>query len=278
MCFVVLCHYYGPICVNANIPFIMGGMVSSRTQGACIPHLSHFHHGGIRSALGSEVRIPDLLSDHWRFGKAPPCNPPHPPPPTKLPMQDLFTVQGLPCSTTDDLSCFPSCSYIPHSHIISFHFQFFFTSSFLCLSFTLIRMTVISLWVNLGLCKALSAPALSHPPNHVWYLRQPVFTLTKAPACGSMLYFLWMKGLGESSFLVHLWMEETGCLWVQVSCLFCTSILRMRKNIRLDLETKEEVDPWRRMWSETLWSPFFKSHSEVDTIFLVLAMLIFRKI
>lgn len=137
MCFVVLCHYYGPICVNANIPFITRGMVSSRTQGPCIPHLSHFHHGGICSALGSEVRIPDLLSDHWRFGKAPPCNPP-----TKLPMQDLFTLQGLPCFTTDDLSCFPSCSYIPYSHIISFHFQFFFTSSFVCLSFTLIMMTV----------------------------------------------------------------------------------------------------------------------------------------
>lgn len=98
-------------------------------------------------------------------------------PPTKLPMQDLFRLQGFPCSITD-LSCFPSCSYILHSHIISFHFQFFFTSFFFYLSFTLILMTVISLWVNLGLCKALSAPALSHPPNPVWYLRQPVFNLT----------------------------------------------------------------------------------------------------
>lgn len=129
----------------------MRGMISSRTQGACIPHISHFHHGGIRSALGSEVRVPHLLSDHWRFGKAPPCNPP-----TKLPMQDLFILQSFPCSTSDDLSCFPPCSYILHSHIISFHFQFFFTSSFLCLSFTLILMTVILLWVNLGLWKALS--------------------------------------------------------------------------------------------------------------------------
>lgn len=108
------------------------------------------------------------------------------PPPTKLPMQYLFTLQGFPWSTTDDFSCFPSCSYILHSHIISFHFQFFFTSFFLCLSFTFILMTLISLWVNLGLCKALSAPALSHLPNPVWYLRQPVFTLTKSPACGSM--------------------------------------------------------------------------------------------
>lgn len=33
-------------------------------EGARIPHLSHFHHGGIRSAAGSEVRVPDLLSDH----------------------------------------------------------------------------------------------------------------------------------------------------------------------------------------------------------------------
>lgn len=79
MCLVVLCHYYGPICVNANIPFIMRGMVSATTQGARIPHLSHFHHGGIRSALGSEVRVPDLLSDHWLFGKAPPYSPQPPP-------------------------------------------------------------------------------------------------------------------------------------------------------------------------------------------------------
>lgn len=62
---VALCHYYGPICVNANIPFIMGGMVSARARRAHIPHLSHFHHGGIRCAMRSEVRVPDLLSDHW---------------------------------------------------------------------------------------------------------------------------------------------------------------------------------------------------------------------
>lgn len=41
-----------------------GGMVSARAQGAHIPHLSHFHHGGIRSTKGAEVRVPDLLSDH----------------------------------------------------------------------------------------------------------------------------------------------------------------------------------------------------------------------
>lgn len=64
VCLAALCHYYGPICVNANIPFIMGGMVSARARGAHIPHLSHFHHGGIRSTMGSEVRVPDLLSDH----------------------------------------------------------------------------------------------------------------------------------------------------------------------------------------------------------------------
>lgn len=64
VCLAALCHYYGPICVNANIPFITGGMVSARAWGAHIPHLLHFHHGGIRSAVGSGVRVPDLLSDH----------------------------------------------------------------------------------------------------------------------------------------------------------------------------------------------------------------------
>lgn len=81
VCLAALCHYYGPICVNANIPFIIarngfrqesrvrrgkgvGGWRSGRGGSDRIPHLSHFHHGGIRSAVGSEVRVPDLLSDH----------------------------------------------------------------------------------------------------------------------------------------------------------------------------------------------------------------------
>lgn len=184
-------------------------------------------------------------------------------------MQDLFTLQGFPCSTTDDLSCFPSCSYILHSHIISFHFQFFFTSSFHCLFFTLILMTVISLWVNLGLCKALFAPALSHPSNPLWYLRQPVFTLTTAPACGSMLYFLRMKGLGESSFLMPIWTEETGCLWVQVSCLFCTSILRMRKKHQAWFRDKRRSGPLKKdvKWNFMITFKKKKNHTEKWILF-----------
>lgn len=102
VCLAALCHYYGPICVNANIPFIMGGMVSARTRGAHIPHLSHFHHGGIRSAMGSEVRVPDLLSDHWLLSKPPPCSPtPHlfllPAPPDLLHFQ-VVLAPSLDCS------------------------------------------------------------------------------------------------------------------------------------------------------------------------------------
>lgn len=158
MCLVVLCHYYGPICVNANLPFIMGGMVSARTQGARIPHLSHFHHGGIRSALGSEVRVPDLLSDHWLSGKAPPCSP-TPPPGRHCEISlhcQVFLVPSLMI-----VAVFLLQWYSPITHY--FQFWLFLISSFLCLSFTLLLMTVMPPWVFSGLCKAFSSPSFIPP-------------------------------------------------------------------------------------------------------------------
>lgn len=60
--------------------------------------------------------------------------------------------------------------------------------------------------------------ALSHPhttppqPNPLSHQGLTALTLTKTPACGLMVYFLWMKGLNESAFLPWLWEEAAGCL------------------------------------------------------------------
>lgn len=135
-------------------------------------------------------------------------------PPKKLPMQDLFTLQGFPYSTTDDLSCFPSCSYILHSHIISFHFQFFFTSfpSFLSLSFTLILMTVISLWVNFGLCKALFTPALSHPPNpYDIYGSQSLLSLKLLYVGQCFISYEWRAWVKVHSWYLSEWKKLVVC-------------------------------------------------------------------
>lgn len=120
MCLAALCHYYGPICVNANIPFIMGGMVSARAWGAHIPHLSHFHHGGIRSAMGSEVRVQDLLNDHWLLlllCKPPPCSPSPSSIPAPGPASSL-TFPGLPLLLHLIALVFllPCCSETPNQH------------------------------------------------------------------------------------------------------------------------------------------------------------------
>lgn len=61
----------------------------------------------------------------------------------------------------------------------------------------------------------------NHPPTPLSHLWLTALTLTKTPACGSMVYFLWMKGPNESAFLSHLWEEAAGCL--VSSCL--TSVL-----------------------------------------------------
>lgn len=61
--------------------------------------------------------------------------------------------------------------------------------------------------------QALSHPPTNtpqpNPPSHQWLT---ALTLTKTPACGSMVYFLWMKGPNESAFLPQLWEEAAGCL------------------------------------------------------------------
>lgn len=91
-------------------------MVSARSLGAHIPHPSHFHHGGIRSTMGSQVKVPDLLSDHWLFCKAPPYSPT----PIYLPvLPDL-------CIARFSLLCPREWSWLLSPAILSFLFQFLY--------------------------------------------------------------------------------------------------------------------------------------------------------
>lgn len=97
-------------------------------------------------------------------------------------------------------------------------------------------------------------PASSHLPNSLWYLRKPSFTLTEAPACGSMLYFFWMKGLNESAFLFPLWGSWAACcLRVHVS----HPSLGWSNDIRLQLRTDMRHKKWDRD-VKPLWSPLVK--------------------
>lgn len=183
----------------------MRGMVSATTQGARIPHLSHFHHGGIRSALGSEVRVPDLLSDHWLFGKTPPYSPQPPPAPQGHYCEISSHCQVFLVPPLMILAVFLLQRYSPITHSFLPSPVRTFSHSFLPLSY--FHVTTDDSDVSVGLLGSVQSsfpPASSHPPNPLWYLRQPSFTLTEAPACGSMLYFFWMKGLNENAFLFPL--------------------------------------------------------------------------
>lgn len=137
-------------------------------------------------------------------------------PPSRPPLQDLFPLPGFPCSAADDLNCFPlAVIFSNHTFFpsISSSDIFWFLPSFIYLTFNLLLMTVMSLWVS----AKLFSPSFIPPTKPLWYLRQPRFTLTEAPACGSMLYFFWMKGLKESAFLFPVWAEAALCLRVHVS-------------------------------------------------------------
>ena len=89
--------------------------------GAHIPHLSHFHHGGIRFTLGSKVRVPDLLNDHWLLPKPPLSSPT----PSSIPAPGatrFLTFSGLTCSFTQMLLAFtypPAVIFLKHQHSLS---------------------------------------------------------------------------------------------------------------------------------------------------------------
>lgn len=65
VCLVALCHYYGPICVNANIPFIIGWNGFRQGSGGLHTSPLTFSPWWHPLAVRSQVRVPDLLSDHW---------------------------------------------------------------------------------------------------------------------------------------------------------------------------------------------------------------------
>lgn len=83
--------------------------------------------------------------------------------------------------------------------------------------------------------------AASHPPTKPPSHRCPP-PLTGTPACGLMVYFLWMKGLNESAFLSPAWEEAAGCL--VSSCL--TSVFHIHSTpenrIKLDWEHRQHED------------------------------------
>lgn len=89
--------------------------------------------------------------------------------------------------------------------------------------------------------------ALSHPPtnplqpiplSHQWLT---ALTLTKTPACGSMVYFLWMKGPNESAFLSQLWEEAAGCL-VSSGQMLVFYIHVLHRGIWLSAEQRKEEE------------------------------------
>lgn len=232
-------------------------MVSARSQWTRIPQLSHFHHGGICSAPGSGVRVADLLSDHWLFGKAPPCSP-------------NLTPQGHRCG----ISIHSQVFLVPllmvlivllqwYSHpLTSFHFWYFLIPSFLWLSFTLPLLTLMSLWVPLGLCK--DPPALSHPPF------PPM--ISKA----ARVYFHWSSLHAGQCFISSEWTKlHSCCLCEQKQLLVCEhmspvcfahSSLGWEKNKKTHetefrgkkWKTEKEVGRRRMMWSKPLWFHFFE--------------------
>lgn len=60
--------------------------------------------------------------------------------------------------------------------------------------------------------KTCPSPSVPCNLNLVSHQRLAGLTLAKTPACGSMVYFLWMKDPNESAFLPRLWKETAGCL------------------------------------------------------------------
>ena len=117
----------------------MGGMVSARTRGARIPHLSHFHHGGIRSAMG--VRGQSSRPPEWSLTSPTSLlTPPHPPPsvppillPQSVPLPVLparLHFQVFPPPSLDRLfSCSPAVHFISALNLFLSHFflRFFLT-------------------------------------------------------------------------------------------------------------------------------------------------------
>lgn len=92
------------------------------------------------------------------------------------------------------------------------------------------------LYWSLRVCAKLFFPPQLQPP--MIFKEEKSFTLAEAPACGSTLYFFWMKGLNESAFLFPLWGSwAAGCLRVHVS----RPTLGCSNNIRLDLRTRHET-------------------------------------
>lgn len=149
----------------------MGGMVSARARGARIPHLSHFHHGGIRSAMGSEVRVPDLLSDHWllRLLCLPPSAPsillPQSVPLSVLPARLLFQV--FPPPSLDWLFlCSPAVHFFLHLKSLSVSFL---PSFFLSLSWWFYTNNPTPT-PTLGEC-------VTKKPNRVWSIVTCLITL-----------------------------------------------------------------------------------------------------
>lgn len=246
----------------------MAGMVSASTRGAHIPHLSHFHHGGIRSAMGSEVRVPDLLSDHWLL-----LNPlsllSNPPPLFPLPAQtfDIFLasvffdcswiwISLLSCRACSPHYFFPLHKSFPlsnfgicllflplsHFHCPLNNTNFCYLGVSISIQSLLYQKQPVSLvWCLQKCVNQLLPRAASHPPTNPPSHRCPP-PLTKTPACGSMVYFLWMKGLNESAFLSPAWEEAAGCL--VSSCL--TSVFHIHSTpenrIKLDWEHRQHED------------------------------------
>lgn len=177
----------------------MGGMVSARTQGAHIPHLSYFHHGGICFSMGSGVRVPDLLSDHWLLCKPPPLlsHPSSVPAPTAA---RSFTFPGLPCSFTQMLLAYvcPPAVTLPN-----YHFSLPKSPSYSGIASFLPSLFLVTCLFSLmflqrsaprpihSATQPLSHPLTNPPLLHLWLT---ALALTKTPACGLTVYFLWMKG------------------------------------------------------------------------------------
>lgn len=76
--------------------------------------------------------------------------------------------------------------------------------------------------------KTCPSPSVPCNLNLVSHRGLAGLTLAKTPACGSMVYFLWMKDPNESAFLPRLWKEAAGCL--VSSCQ--TSVFDIRRRVK----------------------------------------------
>lgn len=116
---------------------------------------------------------------------------------------------------------------------------------------------------------SLLPPTNSNPPqpNPLSYQWLTALALTKTPACGSMVYFLWMKGPNESAFLTQpgLWEEAAGYLVNSFqTSVFSIHVLSKIKNMNeskkktkrktmnriknIDKKVAQEDDVWRMLW------------------------------